>query len=249
MLLIGLDAASDFAKFGYAIGYYEHGRVRIKQAGLVDTPGERNALVSIVAPELRGASQALIAIDAPLGWPVSLAAELSNHQAGEAFVSDKNAMFRRATDRYVKDLTKKNPLEVGADKIARAAHSALAALKCLRDESGMEIPLAWGKNFVHMAAIEVYPAGTLKARGLADTSYKKPEQLNVRLDIANRLANDIDGLTAYVNGSADVFDACLCLVAAKDFLHGLAEPPRDMELALREGWIWVRAPSAPSTRR
>jgi len=243
VLLIGLDAASDFSKFGYAVGHYERGRVRIKQAGLVDTPIERNALVSIVAPELRGASQALIAIDAPLGWPAALAAELSKHQAGEAFVSDKNAMFRRATDCYVKDLTKKNPLEVGADKIARAAHSALAALKCLRDETGMEIPLAWDKSFVDMAAIEVYPAGTLKARGFPDSSYKKPEQLNVRLDIANRLADDIDGLATYVNGSADVFDACLCLVAAKDFLEGLAEPPFDLQLAKREGWIWIRNPS------
>ena len=243
MLLIGLDAASDFAKFGYAIGHYEHGRVRIKQAGLVDTPGDRNALVSVVAPELRAASKALIAIDAPLGWPNSLSAELSNHQAGEAFASDKNSMFRRATDRYVKVLTKKNPLEVGADKIARAAHSALAALKCLRDESGMAIPLAWVKHFAGMAAIEVYPAGTLKARGLPDSSYKKPEQLVVRLDIANRLVNDIDGLSTYVNGSADVFDACLCLVAAKDFLDGLAEPPFDLQLAKREGWIWIRNPS------
>jgi hypothetical protein len=243
VLLIGLDAASDFSKFGYAIGHYEHGRVRIKQAGLVDTLGERNALVSIVVPELRAATKALIAIDAPLGWPASLAAELSNHQAGEAFASDKNSMFRRATDSYVKVLTKKNPLEVGADKIARAAHSALAALKCLRAESGLAIPLVWDKNFAGMAAIEVYPAGTLKARGLPDFKYKKPEQLNVRLDIANRLANEIDGLTTYVDGSADVFDACLCLIAAKDFIDGLTEPPLDLPLAQREGWIWIRNPS------
>jgi predicted RNase H-like nuclease len=243
VLLIGLDAASDFSKFGYAVGYYEDGRVRIKQAGLVDTPSERNALVSVVAPELRSASRALIAIDAPLGWPAALAAELCNHQAGEAFASDKNSMFRRATDNYVRDLTKKNPLEVGADKIARAAHSALAALKCLRAASEMAIPLAWDKNFTGMAAIEVYPAGTLKERGLPDSKYKKPEQLNVRLDIANSLANDIDGLTTYVDGSADIFDACLCLVAAKDFIDGLAEPPIDHPLALREGWIWIRNPS------
>ena len=174
MLLIGLDAASDFSKFGYAVGYCEDGRVRIKQAGLVEMPGEQNALVSVVVPELRVATRALIAIDAPLGWPAALAAELSSHQAGEAFASDKNDMFRRFTDRYVKSLINKNPLEVGADKIARAAHSALSALKCLRDESGQVIPLAWDKNFMGAAAIEVYPAGTLKSRGLPDSMYKKP---------------------------------------------------------------------------
>lgn len=242
MLLIGLDAASDFTKFGYAVGYYEHGRIRIKQAGLVETPGEPNALVSIVVLELRATHQALVAIDAPLGWPASLAAELSHHQAGEAFASDKNAMFRRATDTDVKDRIKKNPLEVGADKIARAAHSALAALQCLRSESGWAIPLAWDRNFAGVAAVEVYPAGTLKARGLPESKYKKPEQLDVRLDIARRLGSEIEDLAAYADGSADVFDACLCLLAAKDFSDGLAKPPADLRLAKQEGWIWVRDP-------
>lgn len=242
VLLIGLDAASDFTRFGYAVGHYELGHVRIQQAGLVDTPSDRNALVSIVASELRAASKALIAIDAPLGWPATLTAELRNHQAGEAFTSDKNSMFRRATDSYIKDLIGKNPLEVGADKIARAAHSALAALKCLRAESGMAIPLAWDKNISGVTAIEVYPAGTLKARGLQDSRYKKPEQLDVRLNIANRLANEVEGLSTYADGSDDVFDACLCLVAAKDFLDGLACSPSDLLLAQREGWIWVRNP-------
>ena len=167
MLLIGLDAASDFSRFGYAIGHYEHGRVRIKQAGLVDVPGKENALVSIVAPALRAAPGALIAIDAPLGWPASLAAELSTHRAGEAFASEKDAMFRRATDRYVKALTGKNPLEVGADKIARAAHNALAALKWLRAESGRAIPLAWNKDFSGVAAIEAWIQPGLS--GLADS--------------------------------------------------------------------------------
>lgn len=242
MLLIGLDAASDFSKFGYAVGHYEHGRVRIKEAGLVESKGESNALVSLVAQELRGASKALIAIDAPLGWPAPLATELGNHRAGEAFTSDKNAMFRRATDNYVKDLIKKNPLEVGADKIARAAHSALTALQSLRAGSGLAIPLAWEKNFAGVTAIEVYPAGTLKARGLPETKYKKPEQLDVRLEIARRLGSEIEGLEAYADGSADVFDACLCLVAAKDFSDGLAKPPIDLRLAKQEGWIWVRDP-------
>lgn len=247
MLLIGLDAASDFAKFGYALGHYEDGRVRIKRAGLVKTPGEANALVSIIAPELCVASKALIAIDAPLGWPAALAAELSGHRAGEAFGSRKDAMFHRATDSYVRNLIKKNPLEVGADKIARAAHSALAALQCLRVETGMAIPLAWGNDFAGMAAIEVYPAGSLKSRGLPDSKYKKPEQSDVRHVIANSLVNEIDDLAIFADGNADVFDACLCLVAAKDFCDGLAEPPFDHLLAQQEGWIWVRNPSRKNT--
>lgn len=242
MLLIGLDAASDYSKFGYAIGHYTGGRIRIKQAGLIKTQDVPDALMSVIAPELRSASNALIAIDAPLGWPASLATELRSHQAGEAFASDKNAMFRRETDTHVKGLINKNPLEVGADKIARAAHSALSALQSLRDESRLPIPLAWDKSFGGVAAIEVYPAGTLKTRGLPDSKYKKPEQLDVRMDIANHLASEIEGLEMYADGSADMFDACLCMVAAKDFLDGLAQPPIDLKLAQQEGWIWIRNP-------
>jgi len=60
-------------------------------------------------------------------------------------------------------------------------------------------------------------------------------------EIAQRLAKEVQALERYVAGRADVFDACLCLVAAKDFIEGRALPPQDLELAQREGWIWVRA--------
>lgn len=243
MLLIGLDAASDLTKFGYALGYYEQGRVKIKQAGLVEAPGQGNAIASTVAPALRDVDNALIAIDAPLGWPAALTYELSSHQAGESFSSGKDAMFHRETDRFVHELIKKKPLEVGADKIARAAHSGLAALQQLRDLSSKAIPLAWQGNPSGVAAaIEVYPAGTLKARRLPYSGYKKPDERHIRLEIAHGLAAELDGINDHVDGSCDVFDACLCLIAAKDYLDGLTTPPTDLKLAQREGWIWVRKP-------
>lgn len=243
MLLIGLDAASNLTKFGYAIGYYELGRVRIKQAGLVEAPGQGNALESIVAPALRETNNALIAIDAPLGWPSALTYELGNHLAGEAFSSGKDAMFHREADRFVHDLIKKKPLEVGADKIARAAHSGLAALQRLRDLSGKAIPLVWGNTHSGLAAIEVYPAGTLKVRKLPYSGYKKPEERQVRNEIVRGLAAEIDGIHKYIDGSADIFDACICLIAGKDYLEGLALPPKNLNLAKREGWIWIRNPA------
>lgn len=242
MLIIGLDAASDWKNFGYALGQYVEGQVRISKAGLINMPNEPNALTAILAPELRKASTALIAIDAPLGWPAALAEELYAHQAGEPFRSDKNGMFRRATDCHIKKLLKKTPLEVGADKIARAAHTALATLSCLRTEVGRPIPLAWDVKFQGIAAIEVYPAGTLRARGLPDSKYKKPTELKVRKEIARQLEGEIAGITKYADGSDDVFDACVCLAAAKDFLEGLTVPPVDLLQAKREGWIWVRNP-------
>jgi hypothetical protein len=248
MDLIGLDAASDFTNFGYAVGSYEDGRILVKQAGLVKSREVPDALVSVIAPVLREVTDVLIAIDAPLGWPSALSAELHNHKAGGSFTSAKDMMFHRSTDNYVQAVIGKKPLEVGADKIARAAHTALSALKCLRIMSGKSIPLAWSNDISGVAVIEVYPAGTLKARGLPDTQYKKPEQLDIRQRIADGLAGEFDGLQKYVIGPDDVFDACLCLVAAKDFLDGYTAPPFDLPLAQREGWIWVRKPSQDVTR-
>jgi len=241
VLLVGLDAASDLGKFGYALGDLDRGRVTIREAGLVKTRDQPNALLPIVAPELRFASKALVATDAPHGWSAAMAAELQHHRAGDPFRATKDAMFQRETDRRVHQQVGKKPLEVEADKIARAAHSALAALRTLREETGRPLPLAWSHEFSEPSAIEVCPAGTLKARGLPHSGYKETEQLPVRRDIATRLAGELVGLEPYIDGSADVFDACLCLAAAKDFLEGRAEPPGNKELAKREGWIWIRA--------
>ncbi|MGQ0658698.1 MAG: DUF429 domain-containing protein [Chromatiales bacterium] len=101
-----------------------------------------------------------------------------------------------------------------------------------------------------MAAIEVYPAGTLRARQLPHSKYKEIDDAVVRMEIARRLRDEIPELERYVAARADAFNACLCLVAAKDFVEGRACPPQDMELAQREGWIWVRGDqaTAPSPR-
>jgi hypothetical protein len=172
-----------------------------------------------------------------------MAEELRDHRAGQPFAVGKDAMFQRATDRFVHRTIGKKPLEIGADKIARAAHTALSALQRLRDATGKPIPLAWDRAFSGVAAaIEVYPGSTLKAHGLPDSGYKKPDQRNVRRQIADALENAIAGIEERTDANIDVFDACLCLMAAKDFLDGLASPPPDLDLAQREGWIWVKKP-------
>ncbi|MCM8612051.1 DUF429 domain-containing protein [Accumulibacter sp.] len=85
---------------------------------------------------------------------------------------EKSELFRRETDRVVAAEIGKTPLEVAADRIARAAHSALEVLGLLREHSGKQIPLAWSPEFESVAAIEVYPGATLKARGLEHSGYK-----------------------------------------------------------------------------
>lgn len=242
MLLIGLDPASRLENFGYAIGALTGGRIEIEDAGMLESRREWNPLKDSIAPRLRSAARALVAVDAPLGWPASLASALAGHRAGERVDGEKAMLFSRETDRIVAEETHKRPLEVGADKIARAAHTALEVLACLRETVNKAIPLAWARDFGDVAVIEVYPAATLKARGLVDSGYKKPDQESVRHKISLGLREEMPALVNFIHERSDVFDACLCLVAAKDFLLSDMLQPKDHDRARREGWIWVRAP-------
>jgi hypothetical protein len=42
--------------------------------------------------------------------------------------------------------------------------------------------------------------------------------------------------------SDDALDAALCCAAAADFMSGNVFEPQDIDLARKEGWIWVRKP-------
>lgn len=155
----------------------------------------------------------------------------------------KDAMFRRRTDDAVHRHTGQRGLDVGADKIARTAHSALELLDDVGSARGADIPLAWDPAFsAPAAAIEVYPAASLAAHGIPNRNYKKPEACEARRAIAEALSSrihiqfDVEQLAT----SDHALDAAICVLAAADFLHGGAEPPQDPEVASREGWIWVR---------
>jgi predicted nuclease with RNAse H fold len=242
ILVIGLDAASERKNFGYAVGYLLEGCVRIEQAGcLASRSHRRDDTVASLAQLLRSLpsdTQALIAVDAPLGWPTALSQNLGTHRAGEKLEASKNALFRRTTDTRLRERGHQ-PLEIGADRIARAAVEALAVLSELRDQSELALPLAWNPQFAGAAVIEVYPAATLRAHGLPNRSYKKIEQLNVRQEVALALDKQLLGIGKYIEAEIDAFDACLCLLSARDFIAGRCEPPIILSEAEREGWIWV----------
>ncbi len=243
MLVIGLDAASQLSNFGYAIGRVESGKVIVHEAGILGSP-VHVGIAAIVAAVQRESS-VLLAIDAPLGWPIPLGIMLGAHRAGEPANAEKDSLFRRETDLVVRRLTKKVPLEIGADKIARAAHSALDVLAQIRLRSGMPLPMLWAPTFEGGGVVEVYPAATLKSNGLPFTGYKKDDERPVRVAIALQLRDVMPDLQKFVDAKADVFDACLCLLAARDFLAGHCQAPTSTQLlkAEIEGWIWVR----PST--
>jgi hypothetical protein len=80
---------------------------------------------------------------------------LANHRAGAELGVKAHDLFRRATDRFIRQHFGKQSLDVGADRIARTAHSALVLLGILRRRLGEPIPLAWDPNIREVSAIEV----------------------------------------------------------------------------------------------
>jgi predicted RNase H-like nuclease len=247
--VIGIDwAATDEAKCGLALGHVHEGTVEILDVLTGrDATGKKSA--PHVAEWLRQHPDVLVAVDAPLGWPSKLALAVAGHVAGEPLgkMVETSAFFSRETDRFVHRQFKKAPLEVGADRIARTAFSALCLLDDLREATGLPLKLAWAPN--ERGVIEVYPAATLKviARRQRLAPYKKPDQVDARRSIGELLGHHLRWTASHAKramASDHVLDAVVCVVAGADFVSGaaLAPPPELLEQALREGWIWVRSP-------
>lgn len=130
-------------------------------------------------------------IDAPLGRPQPLEAALARHRAGTPIEPEPNDAFHRSTDAYVRRITLRRPLEIGADKIARATHRALRLFGDLRTATGMALPLASHPGFpAETSVIEVYPALNLLARGIPEKGDKsnKPGAQERRVEIARHLS-------------------------------------------------------------
>ena len=181
----------------------------------------------------------------PLGWPVGLGQDLRPHQAGAPIHLDANSMFRRLTDKAVKQSTGKLPLDVGADRIARAALAALGLLEGLREATGLPIDLAWQSPLdAGIHAIEVYPGATLAAYGIDARGYKTRDGRVARLALLDFLGKHL-GLPPTApswRAMTTALDAALCVLAGLDFLRGRAVTPDDLHTAVKEGWIWVRRP-------
>jgi len=243
VLVVGIDCATKESNIGLALGSVQDDRVLVMKIAA----GESKVSAETIVDWLSYGQPALLALDSPLGWPEKLGSQLIGHVAGRSLFSDPDVLFSRETDRVVREALHKKPLEVGANYIARTAHSALRLLDDLRQKTGLRIPLAWEMGIVkETCAIEVYPAGTLKARNIE--AVKKDDELasKRRTELLKQLQIDIDlekGGKIIID-NADAFDAVMCILAGSDFLLGRCIPiPADkMELVKKEGWIWVRKP-------
>ena len=237
--VIGIDAAVSVAKRGAVLASFDGETLAIDEV----LPPTAIAISRRVAA--LPSSRLLLCVDAPLGWPASLAKCLADHHAGHAVSAEPNRLFRRESDRWIKNNIDRQPLDVGADRIARTAHAALELLGALREALDQPIPLAWSPDFIGTACIEVYPAATLRAHGLSSKGYKAATDASLAAREA-LLAALSPTLSAPVRQAAlaveHIFDAVLCCLTGYDFLRGSCAAPPDSSLAEREGWIWVKHP-------
>lgn len=243
--VVGIDCAVDDKKLGLALGQFDGTRMIVRE---VAQGNAKQKPAELVVDWLRKypSERALFALDAPLGWPAALGKALVAHQAGGVIEGTPHELFRRATDRFVKNEIGKQSLDVGADRIARTAHAALRQLEDLRIRLSSDIPLAWNSKIAGLAAIEVYPAATLMAHGINASGYKAPASVSCRARVMTDVATRIElarGVHPDISRGSDALDAVICLLAAQDFLSGAAHPPEDHELAKKEGWIWVKMSS------
>ena len=233
--LIGIDCATQPNKMGLALGELDGDRLWIKAC----RTGNRNeAPASIVCSWLKPGETAVLALDAPLGWPLAIGRALASHQAGAAMGATAHSLFRRQCDDDIYERFGKRPLEVGANFISRTAVAALDLLADIRSITGESIPLAWTPADRELiTAIEVYPAATRLAHGSPGKGGS--------IDGLEPLL-DLSGLDGVLPASADAIDALVCVLAAADFIRGRARPPEDLDTARQEGWIWTaESPEQP----
>ena len=244
IVVIGVDCAAQAKNIGVAVGESAGGRCRVRD---VFKCSQTSDLIDRVASVLKRSPRALLALDAPLGWPMVLISALQGHRAGRPLGPNADLLFCRDTDREIRARHGLKPLDVGADRIARVARSALELLEGLRSASGEEIPLLWQHGLQGRAgAIEVYPKATLKAHGLPFSGYKgkgsghREVREDLATALAQRIAPDLD-LAALI-ADDDKLDAAVCVLGGHDFLTGNARAPSNFESCRIEGWIWSRDP-------
>ena len=242
--VIGIDCATQPERIGLARAARAGAGWRL---GEVIDGSRRLDPAATVAAWLDDAPLALVALDAPLGWPQALGTSLVDHAAGNPVEYEADDLFSRDTDRHVHTLYGKKPLEVGAGWIARTAVAALGLLHDIRTLTGHRVPLLWDPSESQAAAaIEVYPAATLRAHDVRASGYKKDSAGPGRAlvgDLLARMMDVPDGFDATTT-TDDAIDAALCVLAGIDVASGRAIPPSGQQLAIarREGWIWVARP-------
>lgn len=188
-----------------------------------------------------------VGIDCPFGWPAPFVAMIADHTAGRLQVpGDRPSGWRREyalreTDRHVQATIGLSPLSVSADKIGHVAIRLVALIS--------ELDRTIDSSLDGSGAIaETYPAAALRVWGLPHRRYKGDQYRRERSALVDALLVaapwlDLGEHAGSVRDSDHVLDAVLCALVARACQRGFTDPPTDVELARREGWIHV--PSRP----
>lgn len=139
--LIGLDRASRDRNMGLALGEMYQGWVVVREVLL-----SVSSVLPILARWIQTHDPAVLAFDAPLGWPAPMGQQPAGHRAGEAIPAPAAEFFSRHNDCTVRKITGKRPVEVGANLIGRTAHATVNLLRELREQTKRRLPLATGKG-------------------------------------------------------------------------------------------------------
>ena len=260
--IIGIDCAAQPGGFGLA-------RARVGGSGLenfkiMTGQGKKNCFNKLsiqIRCWIEGdncanpPNRTLLALDAPLGWPIHLTRALHRHRAGapleRPFQQDDedpnpgNHLFRRYTDRFIAQKFPGAPLDIGADRIARVARSGLEVLGRLGTIAGEYSPasLLWDPmHLERLGVIEVYPRLTLRhlRSGTEDNEfhYKGTKEAHTRdrCEIVKLLC-ETETLNLYSatlprkktankdDYHHDAIDATLCVLEGLHFLLGKSVGP------------------------
>ncbi len=227
---VGVDLASKPEGTAACVLEWQAGQARILE---LYQPVEDDLLVALA----EGAD--LVAIDAPLGWPLPFVEAVSAHAAGEPWTKgpDRDELRYRVTDRVVRKVVGRWPLSVSTDRIGVVAFRAARLHSRLRPESRTRD----GSDGV----LEVYPAAALHRWDLHHRRYKGPggrkERSPILDGIAGLVALDLAGHEGELLDSDDRLDALIAALVALAKDLGRVDPlPDDWADAARvEGWIWL----------
>ena len=257
-IVIGIDCATETRRVGVAVATASREKLELEALFPAGQRTSETTVPALVAGRVRAARNAgtpvLLALDAPLGWPDAMHRELAEHSAGRPLATGRQRMFSRCTGRFVYRRTGKNPLDVGANLIAKTAHWALELLEQVREATGEAISMGWTQGQIRdVVAIEVYPALALlalakdldeKGRKEYGAGYKKSgdDGKAARQAIWDRLKRvPVKQLSDEAPKTDHEIDAVLCVQIAREFLRRKCEEPPEAfaeDVLRREGWIW-----------
>ena len=98
MIVVGIDSATAAKKVGIALADCDESRCALVAVELGES---QELLARKIASWLPSAGSALLALDAPLGWPAALGPALVQHVAGEPVGQNPGLLFRRSIQRPI----------------------------------------------------------------------------------------------------------------------------------------------------